>query len=83
MFFNAQSQPLSLAAIQAGEIFEVLPNFAVSRAGFSRHRTLHAGARFFCRAAGDATLVLVNDERRTISVARDAARFIPVRRVGS
>jgi hypothetical protein len=83
MLFNTQSQPLSLAAIQAGDIFEVLPSFAVSGAGCSRHRTLHAGARFFCRAAGDATVLLVDDERRTISVPRDAARFIPVRRMAS
>jgi hypothetical protein len=80
MFVNTTTQHLSLAAIQAGDTFEVLPSFALSGTAFGRGRSLAAGARFFCRAAGAATILLVNDDRRTISVPRDVARFIPVRR---
>ena len=83
MFFNTQTQPLSLAAIQAGDTFEVLPSFTLSGASFGRTRRLCPGTKFFCRAAGDATLLLVNDDSRTVSVPRDIARYIPVRRMAS
>ena len=80
MYFGKTAGTLSLAAVKAGDTFEILPSFSAASTNFGRFRTLATRGQFFCRSAGDATLLLVSDDRRTISVPRDIARFIPVRR---
>jgi hypothetical protein len=81
MFPSTQTQMISLADIEAGDTFEILPSFSGHPEMFGRFRPLATGGQFFCRSAGAATLLLVGNDRRTMSVPRDMARFIAARRM--
>jgi hypothetical protein len=71
----------SLAGVPAGVELEVVQTLFPGSPALAGERALREGSRWRCRLNGQSVVLLHNRAGRLVSLRRDEARYIRVRRV--